>query len=409
MTSEDKNNLHANKYRDLDAKMLAVLQENEQLKSTNISLNLELTDTKDKLRMKENEIKAKSVKLDKFQSSLESKKQNISALERELQVTKKVKVQDKLENRDHLEELNIKLQDRNRENEALIIKLKEIKNLKALTTRQKREINKLKLRNEERVKSAAKVKQDQLIGPKTPTIPDATSTSTIADPISTSTILNPTWSQVLTQGKPAKTSTAGNLSTIPVLIGAKRQDLHHAAADNNTPRTAGVDQKTSLILTGDSTCRNMGSLLQDRGIDGMAIVHRQADTTRGNNHIKEDCHLFPSNAKGKVLVASYGTNDIMTSQYSQVWKISRMIESVDNHVNDIKVGLLAIPPQVNPAINKRIAETNNFIKTKCDQSINVHYIDCNLCSSDIGRDGIHPNEAGRRKIATTIKDFCHFV
>ena len=134
------------------------------------------------------------------------------------------------------------------------------------------------------------------------------------------------------------------------------------------------------------------------------------ETYLGSNHIIEDCHLFPpDHTKGKVTVASYGLNDILNSQFSQLWKVSRLIETVDNLATDTKIGLLALPPQSNPNINKRVTKANHFIKDKCDQSRNVHFIDCNLSVHDIGHDGVHPNMEGKKKMASTIKDFCHYV
>ena len=93
MIQKDNKDILNEKIRQVKTAYLRIAMENDQLTSKNTKLQLQIENLQQGPTLKERQIKSKSDKVNKMQSSCESKRQNISALEREVKVLRKVKIQ----------------------------------------------------------------------------------------------------------------------------------------------------------------------------------------------------------------------------------------------------------------------------------------------------------------------------
>jgi predicted RNase H-like nuclease (RuvC/YqgF family) len=118
-TSKDNKDSRIKEY---EGKALSSTALNEKLKSEVTELKLELQNTID---TKDKELKNKAFKMAELKSRLDTKRQNIASLEREVQGLRRVKIKDKLESRDQSDELRLEMEGKVRENEALMEKVKE--------------------------------------------------------------------------------------------------------------------------------------------------------------------------------------------------------------------------------------------------------------------------------------------
>jgi hypothetical protein len=171
-----------------------------------------------------------------------------------------------------------------------------------------------------------------------------------------------------------------------------------------------LERQTKVILSGDSSSQGIGSHLQDTDIEGLVLVHRQADIIKGNQHIAKDNAMLTSDPhRKKVLVASYGLDDLRNNKFTPRWKLDSMVAAMKDLGHNTEACVLAIPPQKDLYIQKIVTEANRFLKDRCEEVGSVHFIDSGLTASDIGRDGTHLNINGIRKVAKGIKDFVHYL
>jgi myosin heavy subunit len=335
------------KIRKMEGNYMTILAEKDLLVSRNTELQFQTEELTCTIQAKEKDLKSKNDKRDKLQSSLESKQQNIFSLEREIQSLRKVKIEDKLQNRDTIDVLKAKLLEKEIENSGLMDKIKELigsnNSQKKDIEKQKKEIKKLLNTKDTAVREKLSVKNEL-----SPTKNHLDHAGGLSDYTSHS------------QTTPPSAAVTDHRANSPKTLysHAGRMDVKHQT----------VKPKSALTMIGDY---NLAGISEKLELDSMAFVNR--DVTA---HSLKKC--LPNQAQDQELVLiQCGSNNLNEELRHSIPALGGMLDTALKSCQG-QVLINAIPGQlVNDKNNDLAVRINTFLKHKCSKSRRLQYVNCN--------------------------------
>ena len=176
---------------------------------------------------------------------------------------------------------------------------------------------------------------------------------------------------------------------------------------NHYPRKPTRKKKQGILIIGDESVRNLGTIMNENSdIDAHVVVRGGATLGSIGSQIGGDIQRM----KGKtdIIICSLGSHILRSETvYDTKKRANFLIKKIETFTqnNNIVVGLIGLPPQREAKINKKV-EVNHLIKQRCERSNSkITFLPPPLLDEDLGRDGIHAHIGGRRKIAASIRRF----
>jgi hypothetical protein len=184
-----------------------------------------------------------------------------------------------------------------------------------------------------------------------------------------------------------------NMNTIPSIVNGIC----------STGRKPTDTNKIDILLVGDASVRGLGPLIQDSDIDGHVVVRAGHTLKEGARDIRTDTKMVTEDT---VIITGYGVRELETGSIEQAKnRMDRMINLIEAEGSRAKVGILKIPPQIDSRRNLQAKELNSHLLQKCKNAHLATVIDSKLSFNDISRDGMFINRQGQLKMAAAIKMF----
>ena len=159
-------------------------------------------------------------------------------------------------------------------------------------------------------------------------------------------------------------------------------------------------KKASISVIGASNTRNLSKHLQSKDVDSLVWVNpgcRMQDLeNRAQHMVTRDTdlaviHLGTNNALGNET-----DNDCLVS-------CSDAMDKMEQTTGDTPLLVCSVPPTHMKHGQRRVNMLNCLLKDKCSRSHKLQYVNTGLLSTDIGRDGIHLTDSGKKKLASSMQ------
>ena len=145
--------------------------------------------------------------------------------------------------------------------------------------------------------------------------------------------------------------------------------------------------------------RGLSPKLQTRDTAAIAFVHL-------GRQLSQLAHLF-SNMAAKdtdVAVLHLGTNGALkaVTDGQCVLNADSALQNINiEHVHlrtrpDIPILVCVVPPTTLQSGQRHVAMLNSLLQCRCTQSRHIHYVETNLSTGDLSKDGVTPHNCGKK-------------
>jgi hypothetical protein len=180
--------------------------------------------------------------------------------------------------------------------------------------------------------------------------------------------------------------------SIPVMCNGQKMFYH---SDKNTKR------KTKITVTGDSDVRGLGPLIQDKMVDGTAIVRAGFKIQDLHKHIHKDI-----DNESDIIFINCGSNNVGRENHADSTSgFDSLMDDLANNQKDKHFVMIGVPPTRNGKLQERVKDLNSHLKSKCRNYSNIDFLTSSLSLSDIDPRGFHLNQIGKKKLASKIIEY----
>ena len=342
----------------------------------------------------------------------------LEAKNAEVDSLRQAKNQEKISNKETMEKLLTDLTAANLELEEYRGKDKEIKATKQLVAKQKKEINKMKMSYDQLIKNKTELEKTLLKSNIPAKTPERHHQQRKPQDVGQDTQGGGSWKKIAEKKiavkqaqKPTKTI-AKETANPPAQ--ATKLDHHFPSLPNVQNISVIVNGKTrkeskpqknrKLFIAGDSNVRGLSDLVNP------PLMTREV-AVRGGARIQDAAIKAPIDAKrleqGSIMVYNFGTNDLKNPDYKR--HIANLVNTLKQEAKHLTVGITSVPEQADRTLNERSKNINQILEQACRDSSNIKLIKTSYQMSDLTRNGLFLNLAGRVKLASSINKFvtCH--
>ena len=326
----------------------------------------------------------------------------LTAKDEEIGSLRRIKENLKLEMRNLAENTKCELAAKDLELEELSLKKVDIKKLNNTINKQKIEINRLRMSNEQSLRRKVELEKE-------------------TDNLRTKLKQEADFGRILVlreKARPAvppSSSQDEKLCSIPSFAMPSKQQGKQVWFEKRGKKTNNAQKikstsksstqggrkgnKTRVIMVGDECVRNTGPLLQsDKTVSQVSV--------RGGTTIRQIKSMLQEDAarvQGGFMIVGTGNEEVRNEDSEQMKvRMEELIISMER-LDIPGVAVLPLLPQKSSVIQGRVKAVNTYLRERCSAS-KVILLDTNLNVWDTSKNGLELNHRGRSKVTSIILD-----
>lgn len=104
-------------------------------------------------------------------------------------------------------------------------------------------------------------------------------------------------------------------------------------------------------------------------------------------------------------VIHLGTNNALGNENDAqlLDNCSEALDQIEHGTGRTPLLVCSVPPTHSAHGQRRVHMVNHLLEYYCSKSNKMPFVDTNLLAADIGRDGVHLTDAGKKKLATSLQ------